>query len=435
MNRRPVRFAVATAAALFWQTPFALAQAPPPKPAPAASPDATLEAQKAAFLALPLATRIAAQDALVWLGFHNGVADGSFGPRTRDSIVAWQRSVKATPDGVLGPSLIDALVAAGRKARAAVGFETIADPKTGARIGSPTTLIKAKNGVALDFASDAGGDLAGLYARLSANAPGRKVTYKAIKANAFFVVSGEEGGRKFYSRYDMSAAATPPIRGFTFIYPAARSDLDAVALGVANSFEPFPQGAAVGEAPTSEPPRPAATALFVAPGRALTALKAADCPNPSVGGKQATFERSDATTGLALLKGDFAAKAGPPPGGALKDDLVALVAEEGSKIAAAPAVLAAGDKPLIVASLDRNASGAPVFDRSGGLAGLVAPLPESKRVGEVALAEPHALIDAAAIGAFLGGGALTPLPASAPMSAGAIAARAAPSVAAVTCGK
>ena len=76
-----------------------------------------------------------------------------------------------------------------------------------------------------------------------------------------------------------------------------------------------------------------------------------------------------------------------------------------------------------------------MFDRSGGLAGLVAPVAQSKRVGEVALAEPHALIDAAAIGGFLGGGALTPLPASAPMSAGAIAARAAASVAAVTCGK
>ena len=314
MRRQPVRFALAAAAALLWQSPVALAQAPP-KPAPVAAPDAVTDAQKAAFLGLPLATRIAAQDALVWLGFHNGVADGSFGPRTRDSIVAWQRSVKATPDGALGPSLVEALIAAGQKARAAIGFATIADPKTGARIGAPSAAFKAKNGVALDFASDTG-DLAGLYARLSADAPGRKVAYRAIKPNAFFVVSGVEGGRKFYQRYDLNAGASPPIRGFRFSYPAARSDLDPVALGVANSFEPFPQSApaagavaASAAAPMAEPTRPSATALFVAPDRALTALKAADCPNPSVDGKPATFERSDDATGLALLKGDF----GPRP--------------------------------------------------------------------------------------------------------------------------
>ena len=83
MRRQPVRFAFAAVTALLGQSPVALAQTPP-KPAPAATPDLVTDAQKSAFLALPLATRVAAQDALVWLGLHNGVADGSFGPRTRD---------------------------------------------------------------------------------------------------------------------------------------------------------------------------------------------------------------------------------------------------------------------------------------------------------------------------------------------------------------
>ena len=158
MQRRPARLAVLLAAALACAA--ASAETAPPKPPAAAAPaDAAFEAQKAAFLALPLATRVAAQDALVWLGFYNGMSDGDFGARTRDAIVAWQKSVKATPDGVLGPTLIQALVAAGQKARAAAGFEMIADPATGARIGAPTKLM-SKGGATLDFASDSGGDLA-----------------------------------------------------------------------------------------------------------------------------------------------------------------------------------------------------------------------------------------------------------------------------------
>ena len=78
--------------------------------------------------------------ALVWLGFYNGANDGDFGKRTRYAIVAWQRSVKATPDGVLGPTLLQALTAAADKARAEVGFKAVSDPKTGARIGAPTMV-------------------------------------------------------------------------------------------------------------------------------------------------------------------------------------------------------------------------------------------------------------------------------------------------------
>jgi Putative peptidoglycan binding domain len=427
--------------------PPALAQTPPKPPAPAASA-AAFEAQKAAFLALPQATRVAAQDALVWLGLYNGTSDGDFGKRTRDSIVAYQLGQKAPGDGALSAGQLQALLAAGERARAAVGSETIVDATTGARIGAPTKLIGGKGGVTLDFASDASGDLMSLYARLSAETPTRKVAYKAIKGGAFFVVSGEDGGRKFYSRYDRSDPERPPIRGFAFAYPVARADLDRVALAVANSFEPFPRpgpapslpASAAGQATTvspasQQPLQPKATALIVAPDRALTVLRPEDCLNPSVDGKPVRFERSDAATGLALLAGDFGAKAEPPGRGALAPDLVVLSAD-GGRIAAVPAALASGGRPIVVASLGAGAGGGPAFDRSGGLAGVVAPIAEEpKRVGGVALAAPHALIEADAVGAFLGGGALAPLDALSPLSAGAIAARERKAVAAVTCGK
>ena len=305
---------VAFALVLGLVSPLASAQTPPPAPAAA---DAAFAAQKAAFLALPEATRKAAQEALVWLGLYVGVDDGEFGKRTRDAILAFQGNVKAPTDGALSPPEAAALLAAARKARDAAGFQVVSDPKSGARIGAPLKLIGARGGARLDFASSADADLGALYARLSAATPARKITYKAIKPDAFFVVSGQDGATMFYTRFDKNPAAIPPIRGFTFAYPASQGAyLNRVAIAVANSFEPFPGSApapaanavaspAPGAAAPPAGPVPAATALVIAPGKALTALEARDCPNPTIAGKPVRIERADAATGLALLVGDF----------------------------------------------------------------------------------------------------------------------------------
>jgi hypothetical protein len=173
----------------------------------------------------------------------------------------------------------------------------------------------------------------------------------------------------------------------------------------------------------------------IAPGRALTALKPDDCPKASIGGKPARFERTDMSTGLAILSGDFGAKGEPPRLGALKPDLVVLSAA-GDRVAANSASLTGeAAYPLVTASLEKSASGGPAFDREGRLAGVVAPIAdEPDRIAGVPLAAPHALIVADAIGAFLGGGELTPEPA-AMLSAGAIAERERGAVAAVFCEK
>src|ERR1700689_214531 len=155
-----------------------LADAQPP-PTSASSADAALAAQKAAFLALPESTRKAAQDALVWLGFYNGVVDGDFGRRTRDAILAFQASAKAPADGALSAPELKALLATAQKARDAAGFQIVSDPKTGAKIGAPLKLLSALAGARLAFASSADTDLAALYARLSAATPTRKIAYKA----------------------------------------------------------------------------------------------------------------------------------------------------------------------------------------------------------------------------------------------------------------
>jgi hypothetical protein len=487
--------------------------AAPPAPATAAA-DARLEAQKAAFLAMPESDRKVVQDALGWLDFYNGAVDGAFGKRTRDSIVAYQQSVGAAPDGIVSPAAFESLKAAAQRARAAVDFAVIDDRISGARIGAPlklltklkpssgdTTLQSGDGGVFLALqarpasqgagASDDSG-LAALYGQLTAEASGRKATYKAIKPGEFFVVASEDKGEKFYTRFAKSPADWPDgpsLRGFTFAYPSERSsDFDKLALAVANSFEPFADtpashgaqrmqavsarsaqdvvrvatgapaigGAAIGlsagarPTPTpsaGQPPAPTAaapaelraTALFVAPGEALTALPAG-CAEPLVDGKPAKILRADATSGLTLIGGEFGAGARAPTIAAGATDLVALslspAAADKSTLEASPGLAAPiGEGAFaIVAALTKSASGAPVFDRQGALAGVVAPIKdEPRRIGAVAIAAPHRLIGAEAAAAFLGVSLAAAPAQAASLSAGEIAAGESGALAQVVC--
>jgi peptidoglycan hydrolase-like protein with peptidoglycan-binding domain len=444
MNRTPAYVAFAMAIGLV--SPIAPAQTPPARPAT----DAAMTEQKAAFLALPEATRKAAQEALVWLGLYVGVNDGDFGKRTRDAILAFQTSIKAPADGALSAPVLKTLLTAAQKARDAVGFQVVSDPKTGVKIGAPLKLLNARAGARLDFASSGDADLGTLYARLSAPTPTRKIAYKAIKPDGFFVVSGQDGATKFYTRFDKNAAANPPVRGFTFVYPASQTgSLDRIAIAIANSVEPFPEAsvapAASASANTAAPapssaqspptvPAPTATALVVAPGKALTALKAGDCANPIIAGKPVRIERADPATGLAIITGDFASKGEAPRLGAPGQDLV-ILGFAGQRLAASSASFTGGERPVVTAAVDKGASGGPVFDRNGALVGVVARIADApKRVAGLALAAPHALIASDALRAFLGGSE----PASeksASLSAGDIADREKKAVLAVFCQK
>jgi hypothetical protein len=442
MKRALGHFAFAVAFGLL----FPIVSAQTQTPAPSSADDAAMAAQKAAFLALPEATRKAAQEALVWLGLYVGVNDGDFGKHTRDAILAFQTSLKAPADGTLSAPELKALLAAAQKAREAAGFQLVSDPKTGVKIGAPLKLLSALPGARLDFAANADADLVSLYARLSAATPTRKIAYKAIKPDAFFVVSGQDGPVKFYTRFDKNPNASPQIRGFTFAYPASQNAyLDRIAIALANSFEPFPEsgGTPVANAaapsapnPAAAPPavpQPAATALVVAPGKALTALKAEDCPHPTVAGKPVRIERADAATDLAILAGDFASNGRAPQIGSPAQDLV-ILGFSGPRVAASAASFTGGDaRPVVTAAVDKGASGGPVFDRRGALVGLVAPIAgEPKRVGSVALASPHWLIAPDALRAFLGDSE-SATEGTASLSAGDIAARERKALVAVFC--
>jgi peptidoglycan hydrolase-like protein with peptidoglycan-binding domain len=417
------------------------AQPANPPPPPASATDQVFESQKAAFEALSETDRRAIQDALIWTGDYNGVVDGSFGKRTRDSILAYQANAKSPTTGILEASQLAALAAAAEKAKAAVKFQVVSDDKSGIKIGAPLKLMDKRAGIAsgsrlmsadgaimLDLASLGGADanLATLYARLTADAPGRKVTLKLSRPD-FFVVSGEEGGRKFYARYAKAPAGWPDpslIRSFTLSYPIAATNFDRLGVAIANSFEPFSAASAVGSVAASPskpaaavPPKPTlvASGFVVAAGEALTAIDSSLCPHPSVDGKPAKFLREDKQSGLSLIGASFAqnAPAGAPVLGPLGDDLVALTYsadDAGDKpvldvATISPLAQTKDDaRPLLLASLPQNAAGSPVFDRKGALVAIVArPAGEAKTIAGVTPLAPHGVISASEIERFLTG--------------------------------
>jgi hypothetical protein len=453
---------LALAALVFTQGALAQITPTPPKPVPAeaAKPDPA----KDAFLAFPEADRKAAQDALIWSGHYNGVTDGAFGKRTLEAIEAYQKKTGAKPDGVLTASALADLKASADKSRAAWGFASLDDAGTGVRISAPLkalekrtveqghTRLASKDGaVALDIYAPAKEEtLDSLYHLLTAENGDRKVAYKAMKADAFFVVSGEEGETKFYVRY--AAGPNGALRGFEFRYPKARAEaFDRVAIALANAFEPFPSAptpsvtptpvaiATPGPASTTTPSEPSliATAFVIAPGQALTALAPAECQKPFVAGAPATFGRVDEASGLARLDGDFGAGAATARFGADGADAILLSRAPGA--APGKSLLevsrgdwtSAGDRASLLVSAAATARGAPVLNGRGELVGVLgASKAPSRKIGGVILAEPREAISGAALKAFLAEGQPAP---GAPMSAPELARKLGARALGVTC--
>lgn len=409
--------------------PVAARAAPPPEPPAAAQPDAL----KAAFEALPEADRRALQEALIWTGDFNGAVAGSYGPRTRDALLAYARRSGIAPAAALDAAGRRPLLAAAEAARRAVGFVLLRDPRAGLAIGVPVHLLPGRSplpdgtryaapdgSAVLDTAGRPGSPeaLADAFARLTRDAPGRRVTYKLARPD-FIVVTGETGDRKFYSRY---ALATPPggeamLRGFTLTYPGGAPDVDRLVLAVAAAFDPqppapqAPAGAAAASAAAPEAKLPAAApvlvgaAVLVAPGLALTRADQRLCRDPTVDGAPARWARQDPASGLALLAvADRAGVPAPvlsaaaPP--APRYGLFFVPVDGGATLSVALAADAApGRAGLPLQGAD---AGVPLVDGTGALWGLTAARDDRPpSAGGVVVAASYAVADAGQIAAFL----------------------------------
>ena len=314
----------------FAATAPADAQTPVPAP-PAPAADPAQEAAKRAFEALPEADRVTIQDGLIWTGDYKGVADGKFGKGTRDAIAAFAARTKLPADGTLDAKGRAALASTARQAKDAVNFSVKADERTGLRIGLPLKLLsKVKplpTGTRYSTAdesfsvetthSTAAAPLQESFNAVIADAPGRKVTYKVLRPD-FFVVTGEAGGKTFYTRMAHSERG---VAGFTITYPAAsKARFDPISIAIANSFVPFPETPTVAPAtPTQNPNAPGtanqapstnesaagklaltASGVTIAPGLILTSLPQT-CTEPQIGTKKAKIAKQDEAAGLTLL--------------------------------------------------------------------------------------------------------------------------------------
>ena len=443
-----------------------LAQAQPAPSGTSPPADPAFVAAAAAFDRLPEADRKAIQENLIWTGDFAGAGTGGFGPLTFRGIQAFQKRAGVKTDGILQPKERAALDQAAAKAREAVRFTKVLDARSGARIGVPQKLLDRtrQSPAGTVFASADGAttlellsppaELQPLFELLRADQPGRKVTYKVLRPD-WFVVSGDEQGRRFYTRMNATPAG---LRGYTLTYPAARAaEFDRISIAVANSFETGPTTTAVapGQAPASPtspgpaaPLRPAEPAglfsgVVTAPGVVVTVAAVEGCAAPTANRQAARIVGVDKARGLAVL--DVPGLAGPP-GGALRVAVAAeadplIVLEQTAfgrdvQLAVIPAearVPAAGS-PRLFAPLQRGAAGAAVFDRAGALVGMVASVSAEPRL--VAGVMPQAswpLIPAAEV---LAAAKLSPGPAAAPaapLTAGDIAAAQRGRVVAIEC--
>lgn len=431
-------FAATMVIAALLGTGPALGQLPAPRPssagASAQANPAAMETARAAFEALPLATRIEIQDGLVWTGDYTGSLDGTFGRMTFESLTAFQARHKFAPDGILTAPAAKALAEVAKAKRAEVGFAAVDDAATGVRIHLPTRLLGRATrheggsrwvgrGGALRVETYAmpDGDLAQIYERMKQEAPGRKVVYAVLRPD-WFVVSDETAERHGYARFVRGPSG---VRGFFFSTATTLGPaFDRVVIATAGHFEPFPGAvpAAGATAPTTASPQtpatvlapsaaPPASGVVVAPGKVLTAASVvARCASVTVGGKAATIATTDAR-GIATLT-----FSGGPAGALRLADAVpgaATVVAMGDIGGRAGVVATPGEirDGRLRAALQRGGHGAPILDASGALTGLVGERPDESRAiaGLIAPAvyaptEPGAL--AAAVAAA--GGTVAP---------------------------
>ena len=433
MNRFSLAALLALTVVPYAAIPLAAQQPGARPPQPAAPVNPAMVAAENAFQALPEATRRQIQDDLIWASNFTATTSGSFGRRTYDAILNFQRLARVPVNGILDAGQIRTLAEVAARTRASVKLTMQADPRTGARVPVAGALFvkretlptgtrweSADGAVVLETGVGKGGadELPAAFDRfLNLEAPGRRVTYKLLRPD-FFVVSGEIGPRSFYVRY---AVGPNNLRGYALSYPTRLAgQMERHVIAIANGFEAVPgQAAAVATAAPAAgaggPPVVAAppvnpntiqpglilTGVVVAPGRIATAPLAAACADLRVNGKPARLAAPAAPGQPVLLEADTAAAqplAGVYAVGA-QANLVVLGFAPGPRpvlsVSTGDLIAASDTAPRIAAPLQREGGGSLVLDRRGQIVGLmVSPKQAPRLVAGFVPAASHAMLPA-----------------------------------------
>jgi hypothetical protein len=372
-------------------------------PAAAQTPDPAFASAKATFEALPLAVRREIQRDLVWAGGFNGAASGEFGALTFAAIRRFETATRGSVNGVLEAPERAALAKAANGARAEHGFKLEVDKASGMRIGVPGRLLTkratnadglsrwqdAQEKVTLDLQAPKPGDtLEALFAKgTDAAVTTRKITYKLLRPE-FFVISGETAGGRFFRRMEKGAGGK--LHGFAIGYDKAMA-IDPLVIAIASTFEAFPGTApppvAASTGTTLAPRTPIAAAprrarisgVVVGDGRVITAASAAKAcktitlDSPAL--TMASVQKADAATNLALLSVATARAKPVTLAFTLPKTGLLIQRDLDGKLLAAPVEITGA---LALAPLQEGGAGAPVFDATGALAGVIVSPPVAK---------------------------------------------------------
>jgi hypothetical protein len=338
------------------------------------------------------ADRLSLQSDLAWIGQYNGAITGDASARMVNSVKEYQKLKGGQPTGMLTPQERAALAEAARRKQDSVGWKVVTDMVTGARLGIPGKLVPQQtsdaNGsrwaspdgavqVLLARRKEASPATAALADREKNDPPGRTVDYTLVKPD-FFVLSGLQGGQKFYIRGSFRG---DEVRILTVLYDqATASTFEPVVIAMSSAFSPFPAKAA------APPPRRSVdygTGIVVSEDGAVIADR--DVTDgcialtiPALGHADRVAE--DKTHGLALLRVYGAhglqpldlASAGTPS----SVDLIGIADPQSQGGAAAvtgvkaqAATTASSDMPLVPAPAS-GFSGAAARDANGKFAGI-----------------------------------------------------------------
>jgi peptidoglycan hydrolase-like protein with peptidoglycan-binding domain len=205
--------------------------------------------------AMVLAERQGIQSDLAWVGHYNGAITGEVSERMVAAIKGFQKDNGGKQTGVLNPQERILLSDAARKLQINVGWKTVTDMVTGARLGLPTKLVPQQSSDANGSKwSSTSGTIQIQLARRKEAAPttarlaelekqepaGRKIEYSVVKPD-FFVLSGMQGLKKFYLRGTFKDAE---VRILTILYDqATEGTMAPVVIAMSSAFNAFPAGA------------------------------------------------------------------------------------------------------------------------------------------------------------------------------------------------
>jgi hypothetical protein len=203
---------------------------------------------------MPEAQRLAIQADLMWLHNYGEMGAEEINARLVDEIKAFQRRNNGKDTGILSDQERTALAEAAKPKQAAAGWRSIDDTATGARLGVPERLVPKTSVVRTGSRwSSMGGQVVIETFRLrEASLPAlfdqnKRVARREIGSSNLgpnsFVITGQQGLKKFVERAQSSGGE---IRGVTILYDQATEGIMApVALAVADTFDGFPDAAAL----------------------------------------------------------------------------------------------------------------------------------------------------------------------------------------------